>query len=202
MQSGARIKRSALLMNNMIKELIDYSRTQLGGSIPVTFNPADITAICQAALEDASATYPACQFDFEAPPSLAGYFDSDRLHQLFSNLFTNAAQYGTKTRPVIIRARGEMDFVTVQVTNFGKSIPEASLQSMFKPLVQLPASGENDPRRKTSLGLGLFIAREIAVAHGGEIDVKSNDADGTQFTVKLPRVAAPTASAVAAKTGQ
>jgi signal transduction histidine kinase len=200
--SGMRVNRSARHMNNMIKDLIEYSRTQLGRSIPVMCHPTDIADICQAAIENASAMYPDCHFDFEADQDLEGSFDSDRLNQLFSNLLINAAQYGAKDCPVIIRARGVRDFVTVQVINFGSSIPEASLQSMFKPLIQLRANGDNDPRPKTSLGLGLFIAREIAVAHGGEIDVKSNDADGTQFTVKLPRVAAPAASAAAAKTGQ
>ncbi|MEO5660175.1 MAG: HAMP domain-containing sensor histidine kinase, partial [Polaromonas sp.] len=133
--SGMRLNRSARHMNNMIRDLIEYSRTQLGRSIPVTCSLADLTDICQAAIENASATYPDCQFDFEADPDLEGSFDSDRLNQLFSNLFINAAQYGARGRPVIIRTHGEKDFVQVQVTNFGSSIPEASLQSMFKPMI-------------------------------------------------------------------
>ena len=64
-------------------------------------------------------------------------------------------------------------------------LPE-SLGSIFRPLVQLPAEGE-DERPRTSLGLGLFIAREIAEAHGGGIAVNSTEANGTTFTVELPR---------------
>ncbi|MEO5658802.1 MAG: sensor histidine kinase [Polaromonas sp.] len=192
MADGRRINRSARYMNNMIKDLIEYSRTQPDRRISVTRSPADIAEICRAALENASATSPDCQFDFDADPGLGGSFDSDRLYQLFSNLFINAAQYGARDCPVIVRASGVIDLVTIQVTNFGSSISDALLQSMFKPLIQLPANDDNESRPQNSLGLGLFIAREIAVAHGGAIDVKLRAAGGTEFTVSLPRGVAPT----------
>ena len=108
---------------------------------------------------------------------------------MFTNLLVNAAQYGAKDLPVVLDARRDGDNVLVQVTNHGPPIPEASWRSIFKPLVQLPA-GEEDARPKTSLGLGLFVAREIALAHGGSIEVKSGDNEGTTFTVRLPVAAA------------
>ncbi|MBJ7310358.1 sensor histidine kinase [Rugamonas sp. CCM 8940] len=185
-ESGKRIDRSARLMARMVEDLIEYSRTQLGKSIPVTLAPSDVGEACRAAIEDAQATCPATRFEFSAEAGLDGDFDRVRLHQLFANLFINAAQYGVEDRPVIIRAHGDADFVTVQVTNFGPPIPKASLESMFRPLVQLPATLE-DARPSTSLGLGLYIARAIVVAHGGEIGVDSSEVDGTVFTVKLPR---------------
>ncbi len=83
--------------------------------------------------------------------------------------------------------QGETDAITIQVTNYGSPIPEASLQSIFTPLVQLAREDENDTRPRTSLGLGLFVAREIVVAHGGTIAVKSSEDEGTTFTVRLPR---------------
>jgi signal transduction histidine kinase len=107
---------------------------------------------------------------------------------LLVNLLVNAAQW-RQDNPVLLEARGEPDEVVLKVTNYGPAIPEDSLQAIFRPLVQLPAENEEDTRPRTSLGLGLFIAREIAIAHGGELAVKSDEVDGTTFTVRLPRSA-------------
>jgi len=73
------------------------------------------------------------------------------------------------------------------VHNFGVSIAEDNLASVFKPLVQLSIENDTDTRPKPSLGLGLFVAKEIAVAHGGTITVASDEETGTVFTVRLPR---------------
>ena len=182
---GARVRRSARLMGSMVEDLLGYTRTQLGSGMPMSLAPADVRTICEAAVEDAGATHPGTRFDFHADGDLTGSFDGVRLHQLVTNLLVNAAQYGAKDRPVLLVARREPDVVVVQVTNDGPPIPEASWRSIFKPLIQLPA-GEEDTRPRTSLGLGLFVAREIALAHGGSIDVKSTDEEGTTFTVRLP----------------
>ncbi|WP_363506343.1 sensor histidine kinase [Burkholderia sp. LMU1-1-1.1] len=73
------------------------------------------------------------------------------------------------------------------VTNFGREIAQESLRAIFDPLVQLSVSSEQKGPMNTSLGLGLFIAREITVAHGGTIGVESGTSHGTVFTVRLPR---------------
>ena len=82
---------------------------------------------------------------------------------------------------------GNADAVMVKVRNHGSAIPEDSLQSIFQPLVQLPTEGDDDARPRTSLGLGLYVARETALAHGGSISVESDETDGTTFTVCLPK---------------
>ena len=74
----------------------------------------------------------------------------------------------------------------MRITNEGNVIPNTALNSIFKPLVQL-ASDEPSDTHRTSLGLGLFIAREIAEGHGGTVSVTSDDVKGTTFTVELPR---------------
>ena len=86
---------------------------------------------------------------------------------------------------------GDAQGVRVRVTNQGQPIPAASLGAIFKPLVQLPEEGGQDERPRTSLGLGLFVAREIAEAHGGTIGVQSDAARGTVFTVRIPGAALP-----------
>lgn len=187
LQAGVRVKRSARLMSSMVDDLLGYTRTQLRGGMPIARKHTDIKDICQSAVDDANAVYPASKFNVNTAGDLSGFFDSVRLHQLFSNLFVNAAQYGTNERPIVIDAHGEPDSITVRVTNYGPVIPDASLESIFKPLIQLATEDENDAQSRTSLGLGLFVAREIAVAHGGTITVTSNEVDGTTFTARFPR---------------
>lgn len=193
---GARVRRSAKLMGSMVADLIGFTRTQLGSAMPTSVAVADVRAVCEAAIEDASSTHPGTRFELHAAGELFGSFDAVRLHQLFTNLLVNAAQYGAKDMPVVLDARRDQDNVLVVVTNHGPPIPEASWRSIFKPLVQL-AIGEEDARPKTSLGLGLFVAREIAVAHGGTIEVKSGENEGTTFTVSLPVAAAQRGAAAA-----
>lgn len=119
--------------------------------------------------------------------SLAGSFDSVRVTQLLTNLLKNAAQYGEKGRAVKMDIIGDADAVVVQVRNHGAAIPKDSLQSIFQPLVQLSAVGVDDTRPRTSLGLGLYVARETVLAHGGSIRVESDQTYGTTFTARLPK---------------
>ena len=187
-QIGARVARSAANMNSMIKDLLEYARTQLGGGIPLTRAPVDLRDICQAARDDTQAAYPDCPFALETSGDLTGSFDGPRLQQLFSNLLNNAAQYRDDTHPVTLSVHGNADGVTAKVCNLGPVIPAGSLQAIFDPLVQLSVNpGEQQGAPSSSLGLGLFIAREITSAHGGTITAASNHESGTVFTVKLPR---------------
>ena len=183
---GKRVKRGARLMSSMVEDLIGYTRTQLGAGMPTVKHHADIKDICQAAIEDAGATHPETAFELETEGHLTGEFDSVRLHQLFTNLLVNAAQYGGNVAPVRMVARASLDHIMVDVVNHGPVIPADSLESIFSPLLQLPGVAE-DARPRTSLGLGLFVAREIALAHGGGISAGSTAEHGTVFTVSLPR---------------
>jgi signal transduction histidine kinase len=184
---GTQVRRSTATMIAMVNDLLEYARTQLGGEMPITRTQADVKEICQAALHDASATHPDCPFEFNASGDLTGAFDTGRLQQVITNLLTNAAQYRGGQHPVTISAEGESDTVVVQVRNFGTVLPQESLQAIFNPLVQLSMEHEQGRRPSTSLGLGLFIAREVTEAHGGKITADSDEHSGTVFTVRLPR---------------
>lgn len=187
-QIGVRVGRASRLMTSMVNDLLGYTRTQLGGGMPVVLRPTNVADVCRAAVEDASATHPDTRFETELSGLLTGELDGVRLHQMITNLLVNAAQYGASGRPVRLEAKGSQESLLVRVTNHGTVIPAASLQSIFRPMVQLPEAGaDEDSRPRTSLGLGLFVAREIAAAHGGTIEVESNESEGTRFTVDLPR---------------
>lgn len=184
--TGKRIKRGARMMSKMVEDLIGYTRTQLGAGMPTELASVDLGDIVRAAVDDAGATHPEARFALELEGDLVGQFDSVRLQQLFTNLLVNAAQYGTDATPVRVAAAGSAGQVLVQVINDGPVIAAESLESIFSPLIQLPA-GDEVTRPRTSLGLGLFVAREIALAHGGGINAASSAEGGTVFSVALPR---------------
>ncbi|MDB5967116.1 MAG: putative two-component sensor histidine kinase [Polaromonas sp.] len=186
-QMGARVARSAANMAAMVGDLLEFARTQLGGGIPLTLRRIKVGDICQAALDDAQAGHPDCPFALEVSGDTGGDFDGPRLQQVMSNLLNNAAQYSSDRSPVSMNVTADAEAITVQVCNRGPVIPEQSLQVIFDPLIQLPAEGAHEGSPASSLGLGLFIAREITAAHGGIITATSSERSGTVFTVRLPR---------------
>jgi signal transduction histidine kinase len=185
-QVGSRIKRSAATMTGMINDLLALARTQLGNGISIQLKECDLLEMCQWAIEDASATHPSAKFDFDASGELTGMFDKARLQQVVTNLANNAAQYGKPGKPIYIKIKGAAERVLIQVKNEGPVIPAEILPKIFTSLVQL-TEHEGDTRPRSSLGLGLFIVKQITVAHGGDIHVESDNVNGTVFTVKIPR---------------
>lgn len=185
-QIGVRVKRSVATMNGMVNDLLGLARTQLGEGIPIERKECDLLEMCHWAIEDANAVHPRARFHLHATGDLMGSFDQARLQQLLTNLANNAAQYGTPGTPIDIDIVGETKRVLLTVRNQGAAIPKAALSKLFCSLVQLPEK-ESDARPRSSLGLGLFIAKQIAQAHGGDISVHSDDVNGTVFIAEVPR---------------
>ena len=184
-----RISQSARTMSLMIRDLLEYTRTRLGKGIPVAPIACDIAHICEAAHDEVQAAHSDCIFDLELSGDLRGEVDPARLGQVLSNLLNNAAQHGARGLPITLCAHGDAENVTIEVRNLGRAIPADALQVIFNPLVQIPdVDGTTPDRLSTSLGLGLFIAREIVMAHGGNLLVESSYPEGTVFTAELPRI--------------
>jgi len=194
-QFGARIRRSAASMTAMVTDLLQCARTELGSAIPIMPQRGDMREICLSALEEAGAAHPGCEFELAASGDLIDDFDGPRLRQVLSNLLNNAAQYRAHDQPVKVIAEGNGDAIVVRVRNRGPVIPADSLRAIFDPLVQLPIDGQQHARPATSMGLGLFIASQITLAHGGTIKADSDASTGTVFTVRLPRARAGLAAA-------
>lgn len=179
----ASIQNSALSMNQMVRDLLEYTRSNLGAGIPLELESVNLAHIIRASLAEVQSGYPQRSFRIDTEGDLTVHVDAPRMQQAITNLLINAVQHGT-TSPVELVARRAGDATVVQVKNTGARIPANVLQTIFDPIVQLEAAKRN-PRRSASLGLGLFIAREIAQGHGGSIEAESSD-EATAFTISIP----------------
>ena len=183
---------SAQRMERMIGDLLDLARARLGGTIPLQRRRVDLQELCEAVALESGAARPDAELRFTTNGNLVGNWDGDRLAQVISNLVVNAIQHGQGT-PVTLTAMEEGDAVTVEVHNGGVPIPPAMMASIFEPLARGGKAGGVH-----SIGLGLFIARAIVSAHGGEIGVRSSSDQGTTFTARLPKVDSAESAASAA----
>jgi signal transduction histidine kinase len=190
LQTAMRVKRASSTMSSLITDLLEFTRSRLGRGIPIERSPCDLRQACEEALDAIKAADPERQFVQHISGDLRIRADCSRLRQVLSNLLNNAVQHGDKCAPVSLRACGEEAAIVLAIANWGKPIPADALAMIFEPLVQVPITTTDLNRRpKTSLGLGLFIAREIVIGHHGTINVQSSADSGTVFTVRLPRAA-------------
>jgi signal transduction histidine kinase len=172
----------------MITDLLEYTRSRLGRGIHIEPERGDLAELCRHALDEVRAAYPSRSFGGEIADGLTASFDADRIRQVLINLLVNAVQHGDPAEPVTLDAHAEGNVVRLVVRNQGRPIPPDAMQVIFNPLVQIVEStADADQRPSSSLGLGLYIAREIVTGHGGTIGVTSDAEHGTAFTVDLPR---------------
>jgi two-component system, sensor histidine kinase and response regulator len=180
---AARIVSSSDHMRDMIEDLLDVTRVRLGGGIPVDPRPADLGKIVEHAVGEQRLLYPERTVEVHAQGDLAGHWDANRLEQLTTNLVGNALKHGDPSAPVRVRVDGsETQGVRLSVHNAGL-IPADRRDGLFDPFQRKPASGD----RHQGLGLGLYIAQQIARAHHATILMHSEAGQGTLATVVFPR---------------
>jgi signal transduction histidine kinase len=170
-------------MMAMIDQLLDLTRARAGGGIHIDPTETDLGDLCSHAIDELELTYPGWTIERQATGDLSGSWDKDRLLQVISNVVCNAGQHGRPGGTVLVTLDGlRSDAVTLTVHNDG-SIPDSILPTLFDPF-----RGTRHRREQSrGLGLGLFIVKEIATAHGGSVDVTSSEREGTTFTIRLPR---------------
>jgi PAS domain S-box-containing protein len=178
-----RIAASAHRMENMVAQLLDLTRVRLGKGLTVERRPMNLTPVIVAVIDELRLVHPgrAIACDFETV--VDGAWDGDRLAQVVSNLVGNALQHGDAARSVEVRLAVIDSAAVFEVQSYGPPIARDLLSRVFDPYRQ---GGIRDARSR-GLGLGLFITQQIVLAHGGRIDVRSRAAEGTRFTVTLPR---------------
>lgn len=168
-------------IQHIVTDLLDLSRVRQGGGIPIEPKPGDLRLMCQQIIDELTGMTHGRNITFDCEADACGMWDEHRILQAISNLASNAVQHGAPGSPVRVRITGERQRVVVEVQNRGV-IPDALLPRIFEPF----RSGRDHSRRGEGLGLGLFIAREIARAHGGDLEVDSSDGT-TIFRLVLPR---------------
>jgi len=184
----AKIQHSVDSMDALVRDLVDVSSIRLGVKMAVYPVPLDLAQLADQALIQAESAKPRQSFKLVCVGDLHGEWDGLRLRQLLANLLGNAAQHGSGNSPVelILHPTADNAGVEIRVRNQGRQIPKEVLDVLFDPLVQ-HTHAETD-RCAGSIGLGLFICREIVKAHQGKIEVESTKEGITTFTVVIPRV--------------
>jgi signal transduction histidine kinase len=181
---------STAAMSRMIGDLLDFAGNELGSPMPLSPQRTDLETLCDEVLGETQAAHPTRTLRFKPTGDLTGEWDRLRLRQLISNLLVNALEHGDPTGPVDLSASGKKAHVQFAVRNQGPPIPQEMLASIFDPLVRgelfMPVRQQTHDGH---IGLGLYIARTVAMAHGGTIEVSSSAQAGTVFTVRLPHVA-------------
>ena len=179
------IQNGARHMGAMVSDLLEFVRSRLGSSLPIEPKPMNLADAAREAIAEACAGRPDCQVHLHTDGDTQGQWDRGRIDQLLQNLIGNALQHGLNGQVPTLSLDGTADSVELRMHNFGPPIPQAALGTVFDPLVR--SATEELGSNSTSLGLGLFIVKEVVQAHRGTIEVASSEAGGTTFTVVLPR---------------
>lgn len=186
---AVRIYNSGRRMSKLVDDLIDYTRTNLGSNLLIDPKPNNFAEVAQTVVDEIHTAHLDREINFNATGKLDGVWDKERLAQVISNLIGNAVQHGASDRPIKVEAFTDNEDIVLTVNNHGTVIQEEQLQSIFEPLIRFIEPGTEYTHKDNSLGLGLYIVREVVKAHGGTVEVRSCPTDGTTFTVRLPRIA-------------
>ncbi|RKU00209.1 two-component sensor histidine kinase [Burkholderia sp. Nafp2/4-1b] len=184
-EAAARLIRSGGRMQALLDDLCDFNRTQLGLGINVVPRHIDLANVIANVVDELQGAHPDREINVDVSGDLHGNWDEPRMQQLLSNLVSNALKYGTPDTPIRVAAKAAETHVLIEVTNNGPALDRLTLDRIFDPL-QRGADQRERTGEDAGLGLGLHIASEIANAHHGRIDARSNSAE-TVFTVQLPR---------------
>ena len=174
--AGERILGSTERMVRMVSQLLDVTRSRLGGGMPISKRHADLRALLGTVVQEVARASPE-RVVLRADTPALGAFDTDRMAQVFANLIGNALQHGEGDVSVSLQAIEQA--ATLTVHNGGDAIPEEECAHLFDAFHH----GRGQP---AGLGLGLYITREIVRGHNGSIEVQSSLAGGTTFVVTLP----------------
>jgi signal transduction histidine kinase len=173
-------------MSALINDLLDVTRARFGAGLPVVRAMMNMGTVAEQIVGEIRAVHPDRMIELSVSGLLAGEWDKARIGQILSNLLNNAIQYGSHSVPVRVSLRGDPKAVTLTVGNDGVPIPADKIKMIFDPLTRVVTDVDIVPTLG-NLGLGLYITKEVVVAHGGTIEVTSSEIEGTVFTARFPR---------------
>ncbi|MHC8367651.1 PAS domain-containing sensor histidine kinase [Pseudomonas sp. ZT5P21] len=176
------IGQSAGRAQRMIADLLDLALAGVGSGIAISLSSQDLHAFVSRSVDELRVAFPQATLLHLSVGSGPASLDADRVQQIIGNLVANSVAYGDLKQPITVTSRREEDQAVVSVHNYGPVIPQALMAVLFEPMTR-GTEADSDVR---SVGLGLFIVREIAKAHGGDVSVSSSLEDGTVFSVYFP----------------
>ncbi|XXY47449.1 ATP-binding protein [Sorangium sp. So ce269] len=182
--TASRIAAAAHRANRLITDLLDFTQARLGGGLRVARREIHLHQVAADCLDEVMLAWPARKVEHRRTGDGLGLADADRIAQILTNLVNNALTYGTPDQPVTVTTAVLPGALEIQVHNAGRPIPPELQAKIFEPMQRGGAQARPGSR---SVGLGLYIVREIASAHGGRVSVRSTEREGTTFVVVLPR---------------
>jgi signal transduction histidine kinase len=182
LKHAALIKSTSFRMQNLIENILDFAKGKMGEGIVLEriANNGSLMNILEQVIKEINISSPKREIKFNIDLKSEVFCDKNRIGQLLANLLSNADQHGDKDAPLRVSALTTDDTFELMVANKGEKIPEESLSQLFQPFYR-----DKNELSKQGLGLGLFIASEIAKAHEGELLVNST-AEETTFTLRIP----------------
>ncbi|AJZ95745.1 histidine kinase [Pseudomonas simiae] len=175
------IGQSSERAQRMIADLLDFTQARVGQGITIKAAPLDLHEVIHRAVDELRVAFPKASLVHLAEGNGDASLDADRVQQIIGNLVANSVAYGDPQRPITITSRLGDNRCEVSVHNHGRVIPKALLAELFEPMTRGTDQG-SDVR---SVGLGLYIVRELARVHGGDVAVSSCVTGGTTFTVNF-----------------
>jgi signal transduction histidine kinase len=183
-RAADRLITSGARMQQLVDDLLDFNRLQLGLRRRITTAASELEAIARREIQELRAAYPQREVELQCQGETLGAWDVKRVQQLLSNLVVNALTHGTPDTAVKVMLTSDPKEVRIKVTNHGLVIDPVLLSEILRPLQR--GALEAELAANDGLGLGLFIASEVAKGHGGRIEVESSGTE-TVFTAVLPR---------------
>lgn len=171
----------------IVRDLIDLAKSKAGQSLPLKKSRCSLTTLCNHIVDETKVRNPDREIYVVLPGYIEGHWDEIRIGQMLTNLLSNAVQYGEPSMPIVLNVSDYDCDVVIAVTNGGEPIPPTHLDTIFKSFARVPSKEPQGEVPTSNLGLGLFICKEIATAHGGTISVVSGKREGTTFSVRLPK---------------
>ncbi|MFL5350822.1 MAG: ATP-binding protein [Hyalangium sp.] len=182
---ASRIDRNIQRMDQMIRDLLDVSRIHVGGRLPLRLGACELGAVAREVVEELRVLHGG-RFVLDVGHEVRGIWSAEELRRALWNLTVNAVKYGARDTPITLTVKGTPQGARASVHNEGEGIPLEEQAHLFELFSRARSASASE-----GWGLGLFLVRACAEAHGGKVRVQSDAATGTTFTLELPWDARP-----------
>ena len=182
---NGQIESSCTRAMKIVADLLDLTRARMGTGLPIQREPMVMSTLAEQIVQESRVQFPNRSILLTVSVNSEGEWDSSRMGQVFSNLISNAIQYGAPDSAITVTIGGNEAAVNISVHNQGSEMSAAQLATIFNSFTRGAGTSETQPT--ANLGLGLFITKEIVHSHGGTIRVVSTKNEGTNFMIALPR---------------